>query len=274
MDQDLDAGLVLVVAAPVPVVDPENRLKIIEQFVTREEVAHGLADHRRATKSAAYDDAVAHLARIVLHDADADVVDIHRGAVFFGARNGDFELARQIFEFRMQSGPLTDQLGRGTRIFDFIGCHACQMVGGDVAYAIARGLDGMHFDIGQHAQQIRHIDQLQPVVLQVLPGGEMGIAAIVFVGDGGQLPHLRGTQRAIRNGNAKHVSMKLQIKAVHEPQRLELVLAQRPVDAPRHLATELLDPLANQRLVEFIIAIHQALSPKAIVGPAARIASR
>jgi hypothetical protein len=46
VDRDLDAGLVLVVAAAELVVDPQDRLEVREQIVLRQEGANRLADDR------------------------------------------------------------------------------------------------------------------------------------------------------------------------------------------------------------------------------------
>jgi hypothetical protein len=40
----------------------------------------------------------------------------------------------------------------------------------------------------------------------------------------GELAHLPAVERAIGDGDAQHVGVKLQVDAVHQPQRLELVL--------------------------------------------------
>ena len=48
-------------------------------------------------------------------------------------------------------------------------------------------------------------------------------------------------QRAVRHGDAQHVGVKLEIEAVHEPVRAELLLGQFPGEAAGHLIAELLD---------------------------------
>jgi len=50
---------------------------------------------------------------------------------------------------------------------------AGEMIGGDIADAIAGGLDAMHFDIGEQAENGRHVTQFRPVELQILARGEM-----------------------------------------------------------------------------------------------------
>src|SRR3546814_10373472 len=63
--------------------------------------------------------------------------------------------------------------------------------------------------------------QLDPIVLNILAGSKMAIAAVICAGDMAKLPHLVAAERAIRNGHAQHIGMQLQIKAVLQPQRSE-----------------------------------------------------
>src|SRR4029077_4239191 len=48
LDEDLDARLVEVVAAPLAVVDPQDGIQISQQLLARQELAEHLADHRCA----------------------------------------------------------------------------------------------------------------------------------------------------------------------------------------------------------------------------------
>ena len=84
--QDLDAGLVDVVAAAVLVVDAQDRLDIAEQVAARHERLDGLADERRAAEAAADQHLEAGLAGRVPVQAQADVVNLDRGAVMFARR--------------------------------------------------------------------------------------------------------------------------------------------------------------------------------------------
>ena len=76
--------------------------------------------------------------------------------------------------------------------------------------------------------------------------------------------------------------MELQIEPVHQTERLELVLRQLPGKPARDLAAELPDPLVDQGLVVFVVAVHGPSYPPAAClpnagwtgGPWARIASR
>ncbi len=106
VDQDLDARLVDVVAAAVLVVDAQDRLDIAQDVAAGHERLDGLGDERRAAEAAADQHLEAGLAVGILVQAQADVVDLDRGAVVLGGGDRDLELARQEREFRMQRGVL------------------------------------------------------------------------------------------------------------------------------------------------------------------------
>jgi len=94
---------------------------------------------------------------------------------------------------------------------------AGKRIGGDVAHAIAARLDAMHLDLGKCAQHVRDVDKLDPVELQILPRGEMTVAAIPPPADHGELAQLTGRQHAIGNGDAQHIGVQLQIEPVAKP---------------------------------------------------------
>ena len=96
----------------------------------------------------------------------------------------------------------------------------------------------MHLDRCKLGQNIRAIGECRPVELDVLPCREMAIAAIVAPRDEGELAHLARRQSPIRHGDAQHIGVQLQIDAVHEAQRLELILGQFAREAPRDLIAE------------------------------------
>ena len=256
VDQDLHACLVLVVPAPEAVVDAHDRRAVGEQLVGGQELAHGLADHRRPAKAAADQDLEADLALLVLLQDQADVVRAHGRTVGQRTRDRDLELARQVAELGVQGRPLAQQLGPGARVGDLVGGDAGIVVAGDVADAVARGLDGVHLDLGQLAQDRRDVPQLGPVELQVLPGREMAVAAVVLLRDVGELAQLPRAQGAVGDGDPQHVGVELQIEAVLQPQRLELVLAQLARQPALDLVGELRGPLQDELPVELVIAIH------------------
>ena len=231
--QDLDARLVLVVAPAVQIVDAQDGLQVAQQVGLGQVVADQLGDDGRAALAAADIDGKAEAAVGEALQLQADVVHLDGGAVVLGGRHGDLELARQEAELGVQRRPLADDLRVGARIGDLVGGGAGEVVGGDVADAVAGGLDGVHLDLGQLVQDVGDVGELRPVELQVLARGEVAGAAVVGARDVGELAHLARGQRAVGDGDAQHVGVQLQIDAVHEAQRLELVLGQLAATARR-----------------------------------------
>ena len=102
LDQNLDARLVGIVAATVAVEYANQRLAVGQQMLPGQELAHHLADHRRAAKSAAGIDLESDLARRVPHDLQAEVMDLNCRTIFPRTRNRNLEFARQVGEFWME----------------------------------------------------------------------------------------------------------------------------------------------------------------------------
>ena len=107
----------------------------------------------------------------------ADVVPADRGAVFGRAGDGDLELARQEGELRVQRAPLAQDLAVGPRVDDLVGRDAGECVAGDVADAVAAGLDAVHVDLGQQVHHVGALGERDPVELQVLARREVAVAA-------------------------------------------------------------------------------------------------
>ena len=114
----------------------------------------------------------------------------------------------------------------------------------------------MHLDFGEFLEDRRHVRERRPVVLDVLPRGEMTVATIIGPGDMGELAHLPAVERAIGNGDAQHVGVKLKVHAVHQPQGLERVLGNLSRQPARDLVAELVDARFHEGVVEFIVAVH------------------
>jgi hypothetical protein len=91
------------------------------------------------------------------------------------------------------------------------------VVGGRVAHAVARGLDGVHLDPGELGKDVWHVVERGPVELEVLAGGEVAEAAVVAVGDERQRPQLRAGQHPVGDGHPQHVGVSLEVEPVAEP---------------------------------------------------------
>ena len=181
---------------------------------------------------------------------------LDHGAVIFGPGDRDFEFTAQELELRMVCGPLADQLGIGAGISNLIPRSAGEVIGGDVADRVAGGLDGVQANFAQGIEHIGHVLKLGPVILDVLAGGEMAVTFVPLFGQQGELAHLRGIQRAIRDRHAQHIGMQLQVEPVHQAQRFEFVFGQIACDAAFDLGAKLGVPLRQKGGVKFGILIH------------------
>jgi hypothetical protein len=121
---------------------------------------------------------------------------------------------------------LPDDLRDRARVFDLVSRGAREMIGGDVADAVAAGLDRMHLDSREVREDIGHIDKLRPIELDVLARGEVAVALVVCARDVRLHAQLARIHRAVGHRDAEHVSVKLEIESVHQPERLELVFGQ------------------------------------------------
>ncbi len=109
-------------------------------------------------------------------------------------------------------------------------------------------------------QRVRQFGELDPVELDVLPRGEMAVAAVVAARDMRQPPQLLRRQRAVGNRDAEHVGVQLQIDAVLQPQHLEFVLGEFAGQPALHLVAKFRDAFVDQRAVEFVICIHEPIA--------------
>jgi hypothetical protein len=84
----------------------------------------------------------------------------------------------------------------------------------------------------------------------------MAIALVILARDMRQHAHLPGRDGAVGHGDAQHVGVKLQVQAVHQAQRLELVFGQLAFQAAFDLGLELGGALGDETGVELVIAVH------------------
>ncbi len=188
--QDLDARLVDVVAAAILIVHAKDCLDVAQEIAAGHERLDGLADERGTAEAAADQHLEAGFALCVPVQAQTDVMHLDRRAIMFRCRDGKLELARQEREFRVQRRILPQQLGPDPRILDLARRDAGPLIGRDVARAVAAGLHGVDADFGEIGQRIGQFGELDPVELDVLPCGEVAVAAVVAPRHMRQPPHL------------------------------------------------------------------------------------
>ncbi len=151
------------------------------------------------------------------------------------------------------------------------------LVGRDVAHAVAARLHAVQACARELGHGVGQLFELDPVELDVLPGCEMAVVAVVAARDMRQRAHLLRRHGAVGNGDPQHIGVELQIDAIHQPQRLELVLGQFPGEPARDLIAELGNALGDQRAVEIVVKIHvqnPGTPGRSIVGPLYLMLSR
>ena len=105
----------------------------------------------------------------------------------------------------------------------------------------------------------------------------MAVSTVIATRDMGDHPHLIGRQRPVGEGDAQHIGVKLQIDAVHQPQRLELVFGEFAGKPAGDLVAKLGDALGEQGTIEGVIDIHgqePKMTGRSKVGPPTRMRSR
>ena len=214
LDQDLDTRLVSIVAAAVAVEDAYQRLGVGQQVLPGQKLAHYLTEQRGAAEAAAGIDREADFACRAPHDLQAEVMHLNRRAVFSGAGDRDLEFARQVSELGVKGRPLAQDLGPGTRVGNLVCGDAGEVIGGHIANAVARGLDGMQFVPCQFGEDVRNVGQLDPVQLQVMTRGEVAEAAVVEPRDVGEAAQLFRREQAVGHGEAQHRAVALNVEAV------------------------------------------------------------
>ena len=256
LDQDLDPGLVLVVATAVAVVDAQNGVEVAQQVLPRQELIDERADDRRTAQTAADQHAEAQLAGSVFHRLKADVMHFDGGTVRRRTVDRDLELAWQVGEFRVEGRPLTHDLAPWARVNQFVGGDAGKLVRGDVAQAVAAGLDGVHLHGGQFSEDIGNVFQRRPVELHVLAGTDVRVALVVVAGDFGQHTGLARGQLPVRHSNAQHRREALDIEAVLQAKRAELFFAELAGQIAAGLVAELLDAVLDDPLIVLVVYVH------------------
>src|SRR2546423_1281605 len=256
LHQDLNARLVDVVAPPVAVVDTQDGFDIGQQVPPRQKVADDESDRRSAAQAPDDQHAEPHLALRVLDRVQTDVVHRNRGAVRLGAVHRELELAREIGELGMERGPLADDFAPDEGIDDLVLRDAGEMIGGDIAEGIARGLDRVHLHRRQLRKDVGNALELGPVQLQVLARAEVAVAAVVLVGDLREFSQLLRRQEAVGNRDAQHRRVTLDVETGPEAQRAELVLRELAREKTFRLVAELDNALVDELLVDFVVTVH------------------
>src|SRR6266478_4912314 len=136
---------------------------------------------------------------------------------------------------------------------------AGEMIGGDIAEGIARGLDRVHLHGGELGEDVGRLRKLRPVQLEVLSRAEMAVAAVVFAGDMRELPQLLRRQQPVRDRDPEHRRVTLDVEAVPQAQRAKFIVGKLAGEKAPRLVAELDDALVDELLVDFVVEIHERL---------------
>ena len=251
--QDLDARLVDVVAPSIAVVNPQDGLDVSEQMPPRQKFADDEPDRRSAAKASSDQHAEPHLALLVPEGVQSDVVHGDRSAIGLCAVHGELELARKIRELGMERGPLADDLAPHEGIDDLVLRDAGEMIGGDIAEGIARGLDRVHLHGGELGEDVGRLRKLRPVQLEVLSRAEMAVAAVVFAGDIREPSQLLRRQQPVRDRDPEHRRVTLDVEAVPQAQRAKFIVGELAGEKAPRLVAELDDAFVDELLVDFVV---------------------
>jgi len=264
LDQNLDPRLVDVVSSAEPVVDPQDRVEVVEHLLPGEELADHVPDDGRASHAAADQNPKSDLAVGVPHRMNADVVHQRCCAIVRRAAYRDLEFARQIRELGMERRPLPEQLRVGARVDELVPGDAGEVIRGDVAHAVAAGLNGVHLNARELCQNVRHVLEPGPVELDVLTCGEVAVASVILAADVRQLAQLRRGQQSVRDRDAKHRSVLLDVQAVLEAQRPKFVFGQFARQKAPRLVAKLRDAFVDKALIDVVVLVHVVPLGKAL----------
>ena len=110
--------------------------------------------------------------------------------------------------------------------------------------------------VASSARMSGHVLEPRPVELDVLARGEMTVASVILAADVRELAQLRRRQQAVRNRDTQHRRVFLDVQAVPQAQRPELVLGQLAGEKAPRLVAKLGDPLVDEALVVVVVSVH------------------
>ncbi len=209
----------------------------------------------------------------------------HGSTVIGSAGDGDLELAGQEGELRVQGAPLAHDFGKRAGVGNLIHRYTGQLVAGDVADAVAAGLDTVHVHGGQQVHHVGAFGQGNPVELHVLAGGEVAVAhgqvggapsglgadglvkhlfagVVVFAGNAGQHAQLGAGELAVRHCYTQHGCVALDVPAVLQAQGAEFFVTQSAGLVAFQLVAVLGRAGADELAVKFGVLVHRQGSAK------------
>jgi hypothetical protein len=180
-----------------------------------------------------------------------NVVPSNGRAVFKSATDCDFEFAWQESKLWMQGAPLSKNFAVRPGVNDFIGGNTCKTIARDVADTVAAGLDAVHVNVSKGIHDVGALSQGDPVVLKILTGGEVPVAAVKMLGNMSQSPQLLTAELTVGHSHTQHRRMALHIPAILQTERTKFIITQFTREIALQLVAELRRALTDKPLIKF-----------------------
>ncbi len=202
LDQELQPRLGPQPAVAVVAEDRDHRLPHVGHLVQRHPGADPLGQHRVGGQAAADPQVQAGPVLGVVDADERDVVDLVHHVLQAGDRG--LELARQVGVLRLADVAAHDLVDGPGRVEHLVERLAGQRRAEHHTRAVAARLGGLQADLFQPPPDLGHVLDLDPVVLHVLPVGDVGGVAGELGGDLPQRAQRGGRQRAAVAAHPHH----------------------------------------------------------------------
>jgi len=196
-------ALYLFVAPPEAVVHAQDRVEVVQDLGTRQEIANDMADDGRATEPPRDENAEADFAGFGAHRVDPDVVHERRGTVLPCTETAILKFARQVGELgcsvdhcRMTRTRTADRRSHPP---------ATPAKWSPVTLRMQCRWSGIACISTLPARrECRNVGQLRPVELDVLPRGEVAVTRSYLRPMWASVRSCREREQAIRHCDAQH----------------------------------------------------------------------
>ncbi len=203
-DQELQPGAVAQPAVAVVAEDADDAAVDVGDLVERDPGAEPDAELGVGGQAAADPEVEAGAVLGVDHADEGDVVDLVGDVQERRAGDGGLELARQVGEVRVADEAALDLVDGGRAVDDLVLGDTGHRGAEDDARGVAAGLGGGQADGLQLLPDRRDVLDPDPVVLDVLPVGQVGGVAAVLLGDLGDGAQLGDRQPAAVDPDPEH----------------------------------------------------------------------
>ena len=231
LDEELQSRLGPKPAIAIVAEEADDRLPDLGYLVEWHPGTDPLGQHRVGRQSAADPQVQAGAVLGMVHPDEGDVVDLVHDIL--QTADGGLELSRQVRILRLADVAAHDLLDRRRRIDDLIEGLTGQRRAEHHPRAVPARLGGLQSDGVESPPDLRHILDPDPVVLHVLPVGDIGGVAGELGGDCAQGAQRRGGQHAAVAADPQHEIGRLeQIDVLIAGERAVVTLNPLGVETP------------------------------------------